>query len=370
MLIDQIKDIPHVEERIFYAIKASPDPVVLWGAGEIAWCVWTYLRQHDIEPVCFCDNNPAKQGTAHIGLHVYSYEGLKKKFAEWGGKYHIVVATGIQYKEPIFSQLAQAHEKNPVWYLRGFEVCGEKINYKYICENISRFEEAYASLADDYSKKVFVNVLNAKISGDFDLYKEIMSTSEYFDETVVNLSDKEIFLDVGAYKGNAIIEFVRRTKGTYDGIIAFEPDKKTASSLKDAIAVNDIKKTEIHNKGAWNKHTVMHFHDGREGGSRISENSAAEFSKNSIEVDAIDKVLQGRRVTYVSMDIEGAEHNALLGAEQTIKKWKPKMAVCIYHKREDLFDLLLLIKSFVPQYKFYMRHYAFNQTETVLYAIP
>ncbi|MFA6104529.1 MAG: FkbM family methyltransferase [Victivallaceae bacterium] len=367
MLIDHIKDVRHAEEEIFDAIKASPAPVVLWGAGEIAWCVWTYLRQHGIEPVCFCDNNPAKHGTMHLGLPVYSYDGLKEKFANSG--YHIVVATGIQYKEPIFSQLANAHEKNPVWYLCGFEVCGEKINYQYICEYISQFEEAYSSLADDFSKKVFINVLNAKLSGNFNLYKEIMSTMEYFDKDVVHLSEKEVFLDVGAFKGNAIVEFARLTEGKYDGIIAFEPDKKTLSVLKDTIAKNNIQNVEIHNKGAWNKHEVMYFHGGREGGSRILESSANALPANSIEVDAIDNVLNGRRVTYISMDIEGAEHNAILGAEQTIKNWKPKLSVCVYHKREDLFDLLLLIKSFVPEYKFYLRHYTVNQTETVLYAV-
>lgn len=369
MLADYIKDIRHAEEEIFDAIKTSSAPVVLWGAGEIAWCIWTYLRQQGIDPVCFCDNNPAKQGTVHLGLPVYSYTEMKKIFAKSGGKYHIVVATGIQYKEPIFSQLAGLEEKNPIWYLRGFEVCGEKITYQYFCEHINQFEDAYDSLADDFSRKVFIHVLNAKISGDFSLYKEVMSPTEYFDDDVVELSEKEVFLDIGAYRGKAIVEFARRTKNSYERIIAFEPDKNTLLALRRVVESNCIQKIEIHNKGAWNKHEVMHFSAGREGGSRIAEGSAAAIPANSIEVDAIDNVLLGRRVTYISMDIEGAEHNAILGAKLTIKKWKPKMAVCVYHKREDLFDLLLLLKSFVPQYKFYLRHYTENQTETVLYAM-
>jgi FkbM family methyltransferase len=369
MLIENIQNVRHVEENIFNAIRASSAPVVLWGAGEIAWCVWTYLHQHGIETVCFCDNNPSKQGTTHLGLPVYSYDGLKEKFAGAGGKYHIVVATGIQYKEPIFSQLAQAKELNPVSYLRGFEVCGEKINYQYIQKHIEQFEEAYASLADAFSKKVFINVLNAKISGNFDLYMEIMSKTEYFDDDVVLLSENEVFLDVGAYKGNAVLEFARKTQNKYDGIIACEPDQQTRAALQTVLEKNNIRKVEIHNKGLWNQHEIMHFSDGREGGSRIAEGSAATFPTNSIEVDTIDSILSGGRVTYISMDIEGAEHNAILGAKQTIKKWKPKMAVCVYHKREDLFDLLLLLKSFVPEYKFHMRHYTENQTETVLYAV-
>ena len=369
MLIDDIKNVRHIEEDIFDAIKASSDPVVLWGAGEVAWYILSYLRQHGIEPMCFCDNDPSKQGTRYLGLPVYSYDVIKEEFAHIGGRYQIVVATGVQYKEPIFSQLARAHEQNPVWYLHGYEVCGEKIRYSYVYENISFFEEAYASLADEFSKKVFVNVINAKLAGNFTFYEKIMSPMVYFDADLIELSETEVFLDVGAYRGDAIIDFFRRTQGKYERIIAFEPDPKTRSILMDIIAINKIGNVEVHSKAAWNKHDVLMFHDGREGGSRIPENSGPVLPHNQIEVDSIDSILQGRRVTYIAMDIEGAEHNAILGAEQTIKKWKPKMAVSVYHKREDMFDILLLLKSFVPDYKFYLRHYTNNQTDTILYAI-
>ncbi|MFI3174418.1 MAG: FkbM family methyltransferase [Bacillota bacterium] len=70
------------------------------------------------------------------------------------------------------------------------------------------------------------------------------------------------------------------------------------------------------------------------------------------------------------MDIEGAELVALQGGEQTIKKYKPKLAICIYHKPEDVIELFAYIKNLVPEYKFYIRHYSNTQTETVLYAIP
>ena len=369
MLIDYINDVRHIEEKIFEAIKASPAPIVLWGAGELSWYITSYLRYHDMEPACMCDNNAAKNGTLHLGFQVYNYDALKEKFAQQGGKYHIIVSTGPQYKDAIFSQLAAAQEKNPVWYLRGYEVCGEKITYQYVRQHLQQFEEAYSSLSDELSKKVFVNVLNAKLSGDFSLYNAVMSGTEYFDEEIVKLKDDEIFLDIGAYKGKDIVEFTRRTGGKYDGIIALEPDRKTLTILQETLTCHGIKNVEVHVKGAWNKHAFLYFHDGREGSSRVSETTDTAFPSTSIEVDTIENVLNGRRVTYISMDIEGAEHNAILGAEETIKRWKPKMAVCVYHKREDLFDLLLLLKSFVPQYKFYMRHYSDNQTETVLYAI-
>ena len=366
MFIDSIHDVPHVEDKIFDAIKLSTAPVVLFGAGELSWYILQYLRCHGVEPVGVCDNNSAKQGKLHLGLPVYRYDDLKEKL---GVEYNIVLSVGPQYKTAICSQLADAKENNPIWYLRGYEVCGEKINYQYIREHEAEFENAYLSFVDDHSKRVFINVLNAKISGDFILYEEIMSQLEYFDESVVKLTDTEVLLDVGAYKGDDIVEFTKQTNGKYCFIIAFEPDKKTMSILQNTIAQNSIQKVEVHNIGAWNKQTALRFNDGREGSSRVSESVDEVFPTTTIEVDTIDNILYGRRVTYISMDIEGAEHNALLGAEQTIKKWKPKMAVCVYHKREDLFDILLLLKSFVPEYKFYLRHYSDNQTETVLYAV-
>jgi FkbM family methyltransferase len=265
--------------------------------------------------------------------------------------------------------LTAANEQNPVWYLRGYEVCGPKISYQYFREHVSQFEKAYSLLADNFSKKVFVNVLNAKLSGDFSLYVEIMGQSEYFDAAVVQLTEHEVLLDVGAYKGDVILEFVKQTEKKYDSIIAFEPDKKTLAILEETVAKNKVQRLEIHNKGAWHESAILNFHDGRSGSSRVSETNYEAVPATTIEVDTIDNILHGRRVTYISMDIEGAERNALLGGEQTVKKWKPRIAVCVYHKREDLFDLILLLESFVPGYKFYMRHYSSNQTETVLYAV-
>lgn len=369
MLLDLIKNTQHTEQKIFDQIKTSSSPVVLFGAGELALYNLTYLRQYLIEPVCICDNNPTKQGSVYLGLPVCSYDKLKATLGSSIDRYNIIVSVGPQYKNEIFSQMKEAYEKNPVWYLRGYEVCGEKINYSYFQSHSTLFEEAYNSLADDFSKKVFVNVLNAKLSGDFSLYEEIISTTEYFDPDIVQLSDNEVLLDVGAYKGYTIVEFCKRTCKKYERIIACEPDITTLAILNDTVEKNDIQRIEIHNKGAWNKTETLYFHDGLAGSSRISEARDITSPTTSINVDTIDNILDGRRVTYLSMDIEGAEHNAILGAEQTIKKWKPTLAVCVYHKREDLFDLLLLIKSFVPQYKFYMRHYTDNQTETVLYAV-
>lgn len=369
MLIDQIKDVPHVEQKIFDAIKASSLPVVLFGAGGMVRHVLPYLRQHAIEPICICDNDAEKQGSLHLGLPVFGYKVLKEKLAAQNGKCTIVVTVGPQNRNAVFAQLAGAGEENPVWYLHGYELYGEKLTYDYFRDHAAQFEEAYVALADDRSRTVFVNVLNAKLSGEDRLFRQVAGGAQYFESNIVKLTDQEVLLDVGAYKGSSIVEFARRTDGRYEAIIAVEPDKETFSILKDAINGHRIRKTELCNTAVWDKTGTLKFEGGCEGSSCISASAAAPVATSDVTIDTIDNLLHGRRVTYITMDIEGAERMAILGARQSIVKWVPRMAISVYHRREDLFDLLLLIRSIAPQYQFFMRHYTDNQTETILYAV-
>ena len=74
-------------------------------------------------------------------------------------------------------------------------------------------------------------------------------------------------------------------------------------------------------------------------------------------------------ITFLKMDIEGSELAALRGAERIIREQRPKLAICVYHKPEDLREIPSLLLSYHPDYKLYLRHYSINETETVLYAI-
>ena len=85
-------------------------------------------------------------------------------------------------------------------------------------------------------------------------------------------------------------------------------------------------------------------------------------------VVSIDDMVGDDKVTFIKMDIEGAEMEALEGAKQTIERNRPKLAISIYHKEEDLWEIPFYILSKYPWYKIYMRHYTLTTNETVLYA--
>lgn len=93
-------------------------------------------------------------------------------------------------------------------------------------------------------------------------------------------------------------------------------------------------------------------------------NEEMEYEK----VVPLDTLLASNKVTFIKMDIEGAEQNALEGAKQIIQKQTPKLAICIYHSLEDLWEVPLQIKRMVPEYKIGVRHHAANMGDTVCYA--
>ena len=113
-----------------------------------------------------------------------------------------------------------------------------------------------------------------------------------------------------------------------------------------------------------NKKETLHFQSGASGASRIIEDG-----DSSIEVNCLDAMLNKEPITFIKMDLEGAEYNALLGAEKTIKEYKPKLAISIYHKPEDIWELPQLILKMNPDYHFYFGHYSIAAAETVLYTL-
>jgi hypothetical protein len=117
--------------------------------------------------------------------------------------------------------------------------------------------------------------------------------------------------------------------------------------------------------GAWNKNETLSFVSVGEGSKIIDESGETE----TISAVRVDDVLGSEKVTYIKMDIEGAEINALIGAKNIICRDKPKLAISVYHKRSDIWEIPMLLLKYNPEYKFFLRVYSFTGNDTVLYAI-
>jgi len=172
----------------------------------------------------------------------------------------------------------------------------------------------------------------------------------------------EIFVDVGAFDGMTSVDFIEWSK-EYKKIICFEADSKNISNCKKTLQ-KVTERYQIIDKAAWSTKTSICFDEKGTTNSKIDLSSS-----NTVQAVTIDEALEGEKITFIKMDIEGAEMEALEGARQIIKECKPKLAICVYHKKEDIFEIPRLILNINPEYKFYLRHYSLGLSDTVLYAI-
>jgi FkbM family methyltransferase len=306
-----IKDVActvEVVNRFYKRIKEIEEPIGVFGAGRAGRRFVKVFN--DIKWACFIDNY--KAGTVYENMPVISLAEFEEKYPNG----YIVIMTRLFFQD-IWNQLLD----------EGYEV-----------DHIINVGEEHVKLGN----------------------------LQYFD--LPQLKEKsfshEVFVDGGCYDGSTSVEFIKwneNSGGCPGYVYAWEPNPKNMEQCEKKFKDNGIKYTMIP-KGLWNESGTLSFAM-RGAGSRIS----AEGDIN-INVDSMDDTIK-EEVTFIKMDIEGSEYQAIQGARKTIEKYRPRLAICIYHKPEDIWELPALIHEIDPTYKFYLRHYSFNSAETVLYAL-
>lgn len=188
---------------------------------------------------------------------------------------------------------------------------------------------------------------------------------QYFDTNIMVPEAEEVFVDGGCYDCGTVKNFINWCQGNYKKVYAFEPDSENYRKCLLFSATKEQGSIEVFNRGLWNFETQISF-DGMSGqGSRIGDGNGAD----TILTATIDDVVGEDRVTFIKLDVEGAELRALKGAEKSIRQYHPKLAICIYHKPEDVMEILDYILSIHDDYRLYIRHYQLSDCETVVYAV-
>lgn len=188
---------------------------------------------------------------------------------------------------------------------------------------------------------------------------------QYFNPDFVKYEENEIFIDAGSLDLSSAIKLSKNCK-SLKKVYAFEPDLANIKKCNLNIQMIPNCEVKIIPKAVWRNECTLCFSASSNGSSHIDEN--ADCIIEAVDIDSV--IDNSDKVTFIKMDVEGAELNALYGCRNTIIKNMPKLAICIYHKPEDIISIPEYIRSLVPGYKFYIRHHSNNVGETVLYAIP
>lgn len=230
---------------------------------------------------------------------------------------------------------------------------------------------AFDALEDEQSCEVFVNVFCLRAAPQFadKEYEELCTLPQYFPPDIVKLTAHESVVDCGAYNGDTLQEFADISGGRFSRYDAFEIDEVNFQALCDTAREIDEKKIICHHCGVWDKTQSLNY------GRMSSADSYSIFNGNETEtakVVRLDEVFQTlAEISFIKMDIEGAEMKALQGAEEILRTQRAKLAICVYHRIKDLWQIPNYIKRVCKDYKIYIRHHAkFWVSETVCYGIP
>lgn len=192
-----------------------------------------------------------------------------------------------------------------------------------------------------------------------------ISNHQYFGLDCLVHSPKEVFADVGALDGRTAASFLRWSGGQFEHVYCFEPMPKNIETLTQRFAdLHEQGKFDVIGKAVGDAMGEQSFSVGS-----TMVNSMGEGAQATFPVTTLDQELAGKGVTFLTMDIEGAEMAALRGAERLIREERPKLAISVYHKPEDIFEIPALLLRHHADYKFYLRHYYLWWQDTVLYAV-
>lgn len=242
----------------------------------------------------------------------------------------------------------------PVWFFDSFKSDFE--------QNYEKFNWIYNKLSDDLSRNIFQRIINFRLSDDLTYMKGFQDRQkEQYFENFVGLEEKgEIFVDVGAFDGFTSQIFIGHCPG-YREIHLFEPEPNNMILAKENL--KNFSNIIYNPVGLSNSEKKLKIH------SNAQASKVAEDGDTEIRLVALDEHLD-TPYTFLKMDIEGGELDAINGSLKGIEKYRPKLALSVYHRSNDFWQIPETVLSACSDYKIYLRHYLEGISETVMYFVP
>ncbi|MDE7324002.1 MAG: FkbM family methyltransferase [Lachnospiraceae bacterium] len=284
--------------------------VIIYGCGHDGKLTKEILNLCGYLVSFWCDSNQQIVGNKVNGLRVISTEELVEKYADY-----LVVIGSFKYMNHIKERLR---------------------SFGFPLDRVAIFSD---------------NAYDWAVTG-----------TQYFD--MFEPGNKEIFIDGGAYNGDTIYDFMAWNKENAYKVYSFEPMKGMYELILKRLEKDNITSVNVLNSAVWDRKEELFFADMVDG-SRVACGGSIK-----VNGERIDDIVGTDEVTFIKLDVEGAELEALKGASETIQMCHPKLAICIYHKPTDILDIGKYILELSPDYKLAIRHYTLSDCETVLYAIP
>lgn len=352
-------------------------PIILYGAGNIGKDVLKRLQSIGINVAGFLDDTPSKRYSSFNGVNILNQQDMYDKYKN---KVNLVVcilntnhlcSKTIKFFEEKFNIKAISFYGFSWKYPEAFSDMHGLMHPSVFIQNKNEIMCVYESLEDEKSKIEYLNQLSFRLNLDFDLLTFKQENSYFPLDLDLGLSNELVFIDAGAFDGDTLME-LRRIKPEIKILkyIGIEPDRQNFKKLSNLInSLNLEKKSFLFEKGLGAISGNVRFNSSGDMNASVDKDGNTEISLISLS-EIYEKCIQGSDSVYIKFDIEGFESNVINASLELIRANKPSMAISIYHKYDDFWNIALSIKKLNIGYRLYMRNHGIDATDFILYAIP
>jgi FkbM family methyltransferase len=372
------QSVQQVKEREHAAIEDLLDArghrVVIFGAGTLGRRALPLLNALGAHPLAFCDNNAAVWSTQVEGVPVLSPEEAAFLYGEsalflvavWNDRHWFkdthrqltkLGCTSISTYAPLFWRF-------PDTFLQLVLLNAPPHQVYSRANEVMRAETIWA---DPQSLRTYRANIRWRALGDALDLPGRPDENTYFPDELFRLREDEAILDCGAFDGDTIRQALEVTGGFVGRVHAVEADSISFARLQRFVKELPPQMQEricLYSCAVGNQRGVIHFENTGTVDSKISDQGSV------VEVFPIDELFQDKELTFVKMDIEGAEFDALSGGAKVIQRDQPILAICLYHTQSDIWRIPLMLHEMLPAHHFYLRGYEGDGFQTVLFAVP
>jgi FkbM family methyltransferase len=339
------------------------EELAILGAAEEGTRLATLCKQLGIRIACIADDNPSRQGKLVEGMPVVPSQHLEAcdkrlpvivaSHRVLGAVRHLKAAS-FETVVPFAALQVLAPERFP-----------PHMFYDGLVDELYRDRDRYVRLhellADDTSRRVLDAAIGFRLTMDPCLFEPVLDTELYGADCIVPFGEDEVYVDGGSYDGDTLRMFIDRVGNQYERIYAYEPDQQTFERLCQNFEGED--RVIPVAKGLYREVTTLRFDDAGTRGSLFTETGVV-----CVPVTTVDHDLEGGHASFIKMNIEGAEIDALEGARRTIQSFAPQLAISAYHRPADLWAVPEKIRSLRDDYRLFLRQHDGGIIETVCYA--
>jgi len=375
-LLSESLSAAQARESQAFDLAAAPfrQRVVIYGAGNLGRRILRALRANGADALAFADRNPASWSRTIDGLSVLSPEDAARRYGADAlfliGIWNSTVAGGLHGIAQDLTAMG-CRGVAPFTYLSWKYPTELLPNYLWdlpsrLIDAAAGVQSAFDLLQGARSRAEFVRQVEFRLTSNFGCLLPPDSDPQYFPNRRFRPQPDEFLVDCGAYNGDTLLDFARWTGGAFQGALAFEADPQNFADLQRTIAGHEQLAGRVRAlpQAVSAERCTVHFEASGLTSAAISDTGGIE-----VQCVPIDEVIDGDRPTYIKMDIEGAEPDALRGAAGVLRTHRPALAICAYHLQEHLWQIPLLIDELMPGSRLLLGAHCPDGFELVYYAI-